>query len=140
MKEWDMIHLLKSIQKTIKKTDERSALDVHCALVDIRASVEDALSDMVKNPTDVVEVVRGGDSLVRFADGTEYSILEGYTPPQFEEGKLQHTSDLMFILDTTTYNWELVDWMAGISLMELDEVVGICKKLREEQLKKGEKA
>lgn len=138
MDEWKMINILKGIQKTIDGTDERNKLDVHCALVDIRTSVEDALSGMVKNPTEVVEVVTDGDYLIRFADGVEYSILEGVVPIKVDSH--YPTSDIMFVMDTTTDCWQLVDWVCGITLMSTDEIVEFCKELREEQLKKGEKA
>lgn len=138
MKEWDMIHLLKSCLVTAERADMNVAWTMRSALVDIKGWVSEALSDMVKNPTDVVEVVTDGDYLIRFADGVEYSILEGVVPIKVDSH--YPTSDIMFVMDTTTDCWRLVDWVCGITLMSTDEIVEFCKKLREEQLKKGEKA
>ena len=80
--------------------------------------------------SDVVEIVRDGDFLIRFADGVEYAILEGVVPGRFEVNHHEPTSDLMFVMDNTTSNWKLVDWVAGVNLMTMEEIVEFCKDLR----------
>lgn len=125
MTEWETINLLKKIQLAL---DEDGEEHPKWALIDIREYVREALDKCAVDCTNVVEVVTDGDFLIRFADGVEYSILEGVVPPTKVDEKLL-TSDIMFVMDTTK-EWKVVDWVVGISLMNTQQIVEYCKDLR----------
>jgi len=79
----------------------------------------------------VVSVNRKDDFEVTFDDGTKYSVLEGVVPSWMTYNGEQYTSDILFIMDTTTEDWKLVDWRCGATLTSVVEAVEICKELKE---------
>ena len=125
MTEWKMTNILKSYQRMIERDN---AEHPQAVLNDILYSVRHVLGELPKSCTDVVEVVTDGDYLIRFADGVEYAVLEGVVPIKVDS----HfpTSDIMFVMDTTTDEWKLVDWVLGINLMSTNDIVEYCKELR----------
>lgn len=79
---------------------------------------------------EVTKVITDKDLIVKFADGTEYAVFEGVVPGKWERSGLSLTSDICFVMDVTTEDWKLVDWVCGITLMSIDNIVELCKELK----------
>ena len=125
MTEWEKMNIIKKCQRAVEGINLKSPFETRCAVVDVQEALEGFTEE---NCTDVVEVVDNKEYHIRFADGVEYQIIEGVAP--FPNGG---SYDILFVMDTTTTDWKVVDWVHGISLMTPDDIVEFCKELRKKE-------